>query len=273
MNWKFKSALGIAALLLSAHAVAQVTFYEGVGFRGRAFTTDRPISNFQRSGFNDRASSVVVDGGNWDVCEDAGFQGNCVMLRPGSYESLDRMGMNKRISSVRPSARNGRRRFEAPEPVAQANYDYRRRPQERVYDVAVTSVHAVVGAPSQRCWMEREQVEAPRGYMNNMNIPGAVIGAIVGGVLGHQVGGGTGKDIATAGGAVAGAAIGGNVGRSNNGNYNDNGREVRRCEDVPSKTPEYWDVTYDFRGREHSVQMSAPPGPTITVNDDGEPRQ
>jgi len=267
MNWKLKYALGIAALLLSAQAMAQVTFYEGVGFRGRAFTTDKPVRNFQRSGFNDRASSVVVDGGRWEVCEDAGFEGDCVVLRPGSYESLARMGMSKRISSVRPAARKGRRHVEAPEPVAQPNYEYRHRPQERVYNVAVTSVHAVVGPPNQRCWMEREQVTAPRG---NANVPGAIIGAIIGGVLGHQVGGGTGKDIATAGGAVAGAAIGANVGRNNT---TESEREVRRCENVASTTPEYWDVTYNFRGREHRVQMSAPPGPTITVNDNGEPRQ
>ncbi len=87
-------------------------------------------------------------------------------------------------------------------------------------------------------------------------------------MLGHQVGGGSGKDIATAGGAVAGAAIGANVGNDNYGS-----RDVRHCEDVASTTPEYWDVTYNFHGSEHRVQMSAPPGPTITVNEDGEPRQ
>jgi hypothetical protein len=37
--------------------------------------------------------------------------------------------------------------------------------------------------------------------------------------------------------------------------------------------PAYWDVTYNFRGQEHRVQMSAPPGTTVTVNELGEPRQ
>jgi hypothetical protein len=31
-------------------------------------------------------------------------------------------------------------------------------------------------------------------------------------------------------------------------------------------------VTYEFQGVEHRVQMNAPPGPTILVNRDGEPR-
>ena len=37
MNLKLKSALGVAAIVFGAQAVAQVTFYEGEGFRGRAF--------------------------------------------------------------------------------------------------------------------------------------------------------------------------------------------------------------------------------------------
>ena len=66
MNGKLKTALGVSALLVTANAVAQITFYEGEGFRGRSFTTDQRIGNFDRSGFNDRASSVVVDRGRWD---------------------------------------------------------------------------------------------------------------------------------------------------------------------------------------------------------------
>jgi uncharacterized protein YcfJ len=36
--------------------------------------------------------------------------------------------------------------------------------------------------------------------------------------------------------------------------------------------PDYWDVTYNFRGIEHHVQLSSPPGPTLTVDDNGDPR-
>ena len=93
---------------------------------------------------------------------------------------------------------------------------------------------------------------------------------MIGGVLGHQVGGGRGQDIATAGGAVAGAAIGSNVGRGGGEVY---AQDVQRCTDVSRYSrPEYWDVSYNFRGIEHRVQMTAPPGPTIAVNGDGEPR-
>ena len=268
MNWKLKSALGVSALLLTAQAMAQITFYEGEGFRGRAFTTNRQVLNFERYGFNDRASSVVVDRGRWEVCDDARFEGRCVVLRRGSYDSLRGLGMENRISSVRPIENRRRYDNEAPEPLAAPTYEYRRRPNERVFEARVTSVHEVVGAPNERCWVERQQVNDPR--RSEPNVGGAVLGAVIGGVLGHQVGGGTGKDVATAGGAVAGAAIGANAGRSNGATYE---RDVRRCETTPSTTPAYWDVTYDYRGIEHRVQMTAPPGPTIAVNRDGEPRQ
>jgi uncharacterized protein YcfJ len=50
-------------------------------------------------------------------------------------------------------------------------------------------------------------------------------------------------------------------------------QDVQRCEQVSSYSqPDYWDVTYQFRGREHRVQMTAPPGPVILVNRAGEPR-
>ncbi|MEN3069581.1 beta/gamma crystallin-related protein [Uliginosibacterium sediminicola] len=181
-----KSTLGIAALLVSAQAMAQITFYEGSDFRGRAFTTSKSLSNFQRGGFNDRASSVEVSRGRWQVCSDVGFKGHCVILRQGSYDSLQGMGMQRRISSVRPASAAQGRSGKTPEPLAQADYAYRRRPDERTYTIAVSSVRAVVGPPTQHCWVEREQVTRPRA---EANVGGAIVGAILGGVLGHQVGG------------------------------------------------------------------------------------
>src|SRR5207253_10642863 len=97
-----------------------------------------------------------------------------------------------------------------------------------------------------------------------------IAGAVIGGVLGHQIGSGRGRDVATAGGAVAGGALGANIGR--NGEVVS--QDVQRCTSVPNNAPpDYWDVTYTFRGQVHHVQMSAPPGPTIMVNEgNGEPR-
>jgi uncharacterized protein YcfJ len=263
MNRQLQIALAASALVIATQAAAQVTFYEGEGFRGRAFTTQNEVRNFARIGFNDRASSVVVASGRWEVCEHERFEGRCVLLRPGNYDSLHALGMENSISSVRRANRRMEYQY-APEPMASANYDWRRRANEQVFAAPVTSVHAVMGAATEHCWVEREQV-SDRG---DRNIPGAIAGALIGGVLGHQVGGGTGKDIATVGGAVAGGVIGSNVGRDNYAS-----RDVRHCDNAVSGTPAYWDVAYRFRGTDHQIQMSAAPGTTIAVNSYGEPRQ
>ena len=268
MKQVLSTALAVAGLSFATQAAAQITFYEDDGFRGQSLTTSKPLGNLERQGFNDRASSAVVTSGRWEVCEDRGFQGRCTVLRPGQYPSLRAMGIeNDRVSSVRPvmsKARVEDNRY-APAPVVAQ--DYRRRPNERVYEADVTSVRAVVGEqPEQRCWVEREQ--ASQG--GDRNIGGAIAGAVIGGILGHQVGSGRGNDAATAGGAVVGGLVGSNVGRANNQGY---GRDVRRCENVQSSAaPAYYDVTYDFRGREYRVQMAQPPGRTVQVNAQGEPR-
>jgi len=254
------------ALLGTGHALAQVTFYEQEGFRGRTFAADRPIANFSTYGFNDRASSVVVDRGRWEACEDANFQGRCVVLKQGSYDSLRGLGLENRISSVRPVSDGRHYENEAPQPLAAPTYEYRQRPNERVFEAPVTSVRAVVGSPEQRCWTERQQVDE----RHDPNVPGAIIGGVLGGILGHQIGGGTGNTVATIGGAVGGAALGANVDRIRDPA---SGRDVRRCETTASGPPQYYDVVYNFRGVDHHVQMTTPPGQTVAVNGNGEPRQ
>ncbi|MDQ3027855.1 MAG: beta/gamma crystallin-related protein [Pseudomonadota bacterium] len=269
MNSVLKVAMAVATVAFAGQVAAEVIFFEGEGFQGRSFKTAKPVRNFESFGFNDRASSVVVTRERWEVCENARFEGRCVVLRPGRYASLAAMGLNDRVSSVRIVSRQARiedNRY-APPPVPV--YDSRRRKNEQLYQADVRSVRAVVGRPEQRCWVEREQVSQGRG---DTNVGGAIAGAVIGGILGHQVGGGRGKDLATAGGAVAGAAVGANVGRDGavQSGYS---QDVRRCENVPSQAqPSYWDVVYNFRGQEHRIQMASPPGRTVTVNGRGEPR-
>lgn len=269
MNAIFRNLLALAALAISSQLMAQVIFYEHENFQGRSFTAEKKIGDLNRYGFSDRASSVVVLRERWEVCEEVRFVGRCVVLRPGRYASLSAMGLNDRVSSVRSVSQKARiddQRY-APPPVPV--YDNRRRNNERLYEAKVISVRAVVGPPQQRCWLEREQVVQPRG---DVNVPGALAGALLGGILGHQIGAGSGKDLATVGGVMAGAAVGANVGRDSSAQQVQT-QEVQRCASVPSQAqPEFWDVIYEFRGLQHNVQMTTPPGPTITVNQAGEPR-
>jgi uncharacterized protein YcfJ len=301
MNAILRNALLLAGVMIATQAAAEVTFYEHDDFRGRTFNTEQQIENFKKFGFNDRASSVVVDRDWWQVCEDVQYGGRCVFLRPGRYSSLGEMGLNDRVSSVRLMShiprgngnpmgnpninlslsaddqyrRNDARSYGNPYPNAYrfapvAQHDFRRRYDERTYEANVTSVRAVVGPPEQRCWVEREQVVQDN---RRSNAPGAIVGALIGGILGHQVGGGSGQDLATAGGAVAGALVGANVNRDRGG-MEVSTQDVQHCADTHRYAkPEYWDVSYIFRGREHRLQMTANPGVTVTVNERGEPRE
>jgi uncharacterized protein YcfJ len=303
LNAIIRNLIAIAATAVATQATAQVVFYENEGFYGRSFSAERPVGNFEQFGFNDRASSVVVLRDRWEVCSDAGYGGTCIVLRAGRYPSLAAMNMNDRISSARmvaPAVRVEEPRYAppSPEPV----YDNRRRYRERLFEAPVTSVRAVVRAAEQRCWVEHDyrgqgrdgygQGQYQQGQIQpqyqqgiqpgNANVPGAVAGAVLGGVLGHQVGNGRGKDVATAIGALTGAAIGANAGGGDTSVYIDDGKrrgdgrgrpqEIRRCVTEQPSTPDYWDVTYNFRGQEHRMQMTTPPGPTVIVNRAGEPR-
>lgn len=263
-----KISFAIGFSLAATAASAQITFYAQEGFRGREFTTERTINNLDRYGFNDAASSVVVTRGRWEVCTDERFEGDCRILRPGSYDSLQGMGLGNRVSSVRPVNGSARAVVDMPEPLPAPTYEYRARPNEKLFQAQVTAAQAVFGPQEQRCWVEREQVSSQR---NDVNVPGAIIGGILGGVLGHQIGGGRGQDVATGVGAVGGAVVGANVGTSGGGNtYSQN---VQKCASVPnSGAPAYWDVSYVFNGQAHRAQMATAPGPTITVNRKGEPR-
>lgn len=238
---------------------SSLTLYEHDGFHGRTFSTRDTVPDLRRYGYNDTASSVVVNGARWEVCDDINFGGRCVMLRPGMYPSLAAMGLNDRVSSVRELRRDVTVQpgMYTPEPTPMV--DWHARPQERLYDVQVSSVRAVYQGPQQRCWVEREQLRGDPGA-------GAIVGGIIGGIIGHQFGHGA----ATAGGAVAGAVIGANV---SNG-YVAGTQDVQRCAAVPgSGVPAYWDVLYYFRGAEHHMQMTSPPANgTIRVNEQGEPR-
>lgn len=263
MHTPFKLAAAAAALLCS-QAWAQITLYPQEGWRGRPMAVSGTVSDLRRAGFNDRASSVVVERGRWEVCSDANFGGECRVLRRGSYATLEGMDLDDRISSIRPLPRRRDVVNYAPDPLPEPDYAYRVRPRERLFEAPVTGVRAVVGPPEQRCWLERQEVSGVSGN----GAVGAIAGAILGGVLGHQVGSGSGRDLATAGGAIAGAAVGANAGRRTGTGVQD----VQRCEVVRSTTPQYWDVTYEFRGVQHHAQLTNEPGRTITVNREGVPR-
>jgi uncharacterized protein YcfJ len=262
-------ALIAGLVCLATPAMAQIVLYEGERFEGANLAAQRRMPDLERSGLRDGAASAVVQGERWEVCEDARFRDGCKVLRRGRYPSLASMGLNERVASVRPLAAHIQVDAQRYAPEAMAYYDAHRRRNERLYQAPVSAVRAVMGPPEQRCWMEREAI-APQRDRNN--VPGALAGAVIGGILGHQVGGGSGRDIATVGGVVAGAALGSRVG--GNGGEEQRSREVQRCSNVSDSAPiDHYEVSYSFRGQAHQMQTTTPPGATVTVNRQGEPRQ
>jgi len=96
-----RGAFVLFALPLAARAQAQAQLFEHDSFQGRSYTLARAATNLATVGFNDVASSVLIRQGQWQLCSDAGFRGQCVTLGPGRYPSLQAMGLSERLSSVR----------------------------------------------------------------------------------------------------------------------------------------------------------------------------
>jgi hypothetical protein len=82
-------------------ASAAIILYEHDNFGGRSYGATGSASNLNESGFNDRASSVIVRSGRWQICENAYFGGRCETLGPGEYPSLRSMSLNDKVSSFR----------------------------------------------------------------------------------------------------------------------------------------------------------------------------
>ena len=94
----------VGSILSAAAGTANadsITFYEDHDFRGRNLTAERPVTDFDRNGFNDRFRSAVVHEGRWEICFDANFSGSCSTLAPGAYPDLGAYA--GRISSARPT--------------------------------------------------------------------------------------------------------------------------------------------------------------------------
>ena len=83
-----------------AAQAGEISLFEGAGFGGRQVTFRGAASSVNNIGFNDRASSMVVRSGRWEVCSDDNFKGDCAVFEPGQYATIDGR-FNKRVSSLR----------------------------------------------------------------------------------------------------------------------------------------------------------------------------
>jgi hypothetical protein len=84
----------------SPYGSGSIELYGQPGFRGRTLKLDRDAATMQGTGFDDRASSVVVTDGTWQLCSDPNYQGTCRVFARGRYADLG-YGMAKQVSSAR----------------------------------------------------------------------------------------------------------------------------------------------------------------------------
>ena len=68
--------------------------------RGQAIEISHDVPDLGQYRFNDRASSFLVTGGSWLVCEHANYRGRCEVLQGGAGD-LKPIRMNDNISSIR----------------------------------------------------------------------------------------------------------------------------------------------------------------------------
>ena len=95
------SFTGFALCLAAGSVLAQIQLFENDNYSGRVFRSSTTVPNLANVGFNDKASSVIIErGSRWVLCSDANFRGNCVTLDAGEYPSLSAMNLNDKVSSV-----------------------------------------------------------------------------------------------------------------------------------------------------------------------------
>src|SRR6185436_11232195 len=142
-----KHAIALAAAAFATQAAAQVTVYDREQFDGRSFTSSTRIDS------TSAASVAILDNNMWEACDRPGFGGFCVRLLPGRYPTIQSMGHRNPIASLRmvderPIPLTDRRQ----DPRVADNLrsdprfdgrDYRRRRDERVFEVPVANVRAV----------------------------------------------------------------------------------------------------------------------------------
>ncbi|MYN08083.1 beta/gamma crystallin-related protein [Pseudoduganella aquatica] len=76
-----------------------IELFEHARFEGRRVSFQGEMRSLRAADFNDRASSMVIYEGQWQLCEHDNFGGQCVVYGPGRYDNLG--PMNDKPSSLR----------------------------------------------------------------------------------------------------------------------------------------------------------------------------
>lgn len=92
----------LAGALFASYANgADLTLYADDDYQGRALGVVIDERTLGVLNFDKRASSVVVENSAWILCTGEEYTGQCITLEPGRYASLQALGLDNAITSVR----------------------------------------------------------------------------------------------------------------------------------------------------------------------------
>ena len=89
-------------VISSVELLPQIILYAHAGFKGKELALESSTSELRSYNFNDKASSVKVQSGTWNLWQNINFTGRCYQVGPGDYDSgiiREKIG-NDVISSV-----------------------------------------------------------------------------------------------------------------------------------------------------------------------------
>ena len=102
------TVLGLTAVLTALAGTAEarqwdrgasITLYERPGFQGRSVTLNGNVDDLSDRGFNDKARSFRISGGQWRLCQDANFRSRCETFTRDEID-LQRIDFSGVISSA-----------------------------------------------------------------------------------------------------------------------------------------------------------------------------
>jgi hypothetical protein len=92
--------VALAAISIGTAAAAEIAVFKQPNFSGEGLTLRGDTANLGDRGFLDQVSSIDVRSGQWQVCTQPDYKGECVVLERGRYPTLEKT-LNHRIESVR----------------------------------------------------------------------------------------------------------------------------------------------------------------------------
>ncbi len=87
-------------LVCAEEGSSQITLFKRANFSGASRTFSSNVPDLGPSGFGNQASSVVVQGGVWELCDRPNYRGYCIVI-DRAQTNLWTFGFNDRTESVR----------------------------------------------------------------------------------------------------------------------------------------------------------------------------